>query len=133
MSQETPDKMVSAYINIRSAIQQKEQEIKELKETQEAIANQMLEMFSENNLDSIKTQYGTASRLVHSSYWTSDWESMYEFIRENDAYHLLEKRIHNGNMREFLNDNPDSLPIGLQLNTKYVISVRKPTGQPKGD
>jgi hypothetical protein len=58
---------------------------------------------------------------------------MYEFIRENDAYHLLEKRIHNGNMREFLNDNPDSLPIGLQSNTKYVISVRKPTGQSKGD
>lgn len=125
---ETPDKMVSAYINIRNAIHEKEQEIKELKEKQAAISDAMLELFSDQNIDSMKTKYGTASRRVYSTYWTSDWEAMYNFIRDNDAFHLLEKRIHNGNMREFINENPDDrLPIGLQSNTKYILSVRKPT------
>lgn len=125
---ETPDKMVSAYINIRNAIHEKEQEIKELKEKQAAISDAMLELFSDQNVDSMKTKYGTASRRVHSTYWTSDWEAMYNFIRDNDAFHLLEKRIHNGNMREYINENPDDrLPIGLQSNTKYILSVRKST------
>jgi hypothetical protein len=52
---------------------------------------------------------------------------MYKFLKENDVMHLLEQRIHNGNMRNYLEENPDSLPIGLNADTKYVLSVRKPT------
>ena len=51
------------------------------------------------------------------------------FIKEQDAPYLLEQRIHNGNMRQFLEDNPETLPIGLNADTKYVISVRKPTNK----
>jgi len=51
---------------------------------------------------------------------------MYEFIKEHDATHILEKRIHNDNMKEFLAENPDLCPNGLQSDRKYVISVRKP-------
>jgi hypothetical protein len=32
---------------------------------------------------------------------------MYKFIKENDVMHLLEQRIHNGNMRNYLEENPD--------------------------
>jgi hypothetical protein len=54
---------------------------------------------------------------------------MYQFIRDRDAPFLLEQRIHNGNMRQFLEDNPEDLPIGLNADTKYVVRVRKPTGK----
>jgi hypothetical protein len=30
-------------------------------------------------------------------------------------------------MKEFLEDNPDQMPVGLQTNRKYILSVRKPT------
>jgi hypothetical protein len=30
-------------------------------------------------------------------------------------------------MKEFLTENPDECPQGLQSNKKYIISVRKPT------
>ena len=76
--------------------------------------------------DGLKTPSGTVSRRVISSYWTSDWEQMYAFIQEHNAPHLLEKRIHNGNMKEFLADNPDVTPAGLQAKNRYGISVRKP-------
>jgi len=52
---------------------------------------------------------------------------MYKFIAENDVPFILEKRIHNGNMKQFLEENPDALPIGLQVDNKYVIQVRKPS------
>jgi len=125
--EQTADKLVSAYINLRNAIRDKDDEIRELKEKQAYISEKLMELFADQNLDSVRTPYGTATRRIQSTYWTSDWESMHNFIRDNDAFHLLEKRIHNGNMREFLEDNPDKLPVGLQSNNKYVISVRKPT------
>jgi len=80
-------------------------------------------------MDSIRTPAGTVSRRVSSRYWTSDWESLYNFIRENDAQYLLEKRIHNGNMQQFLEENPEVFPEGLQNERKYIIQVRKPTSR----
>jgi hypothetical protein len=127
MEDTTAGKMVAAYIKIRSAIQEKEDEIKVLKEKQALLSANMLDLCSKEDIDSIKTPFGTLTRRIYSSYWTSDWDQMYKFIAENDAYHLLEKRIHNTNMKEFLEENPDALPIGLQSDRKYAVSVRKPT------
>jgi site-specific DNA-adenine methylase len=126
---ETADRLVSAYINIRNAIQEKEDEIKSLKETQDQMAEALLELCKEQNIDSIRTPFGTASRSVRTHYWTNDWHEMYEFIREHDAIHLLEKRLHNTNMKEFLEENPDVVPVGLQADRKYVMTVRKPTAK----
>jgi|TARA_R110000824_G_scaffold92853_2_gene224930 hypothetical protein len=121
------DKLVSVYLKIRTAIQDKDQEIKNLKEQQDKVSDELLKLCESQEADGLKTPSGTVSRRVISSYWTSDWERMYAFIKENDAPHLLEKRIHNGNMKEFLADNPDVTPEGLQAKNRYAISVRKPT------
>lgn len=121
------DKLVSVYLKIRTAIQDKDQEIKNLKEQQDKVSDELLKLCESQGADGLKTPSGTVSRRVISSYWTSDWERMYAFIKENDAPHLLEKRIHNGNMKEFLADNPDVTPEGLQAKNRYAISVRKPT------
>ena len=129
MSELTADKLVSIYIKIRNVIKEKEDEIKRFKEQQDQVADKLLSLCNEQNVDGLKTSEGTVSRRVNSSYWTSDWEQMHKFIRDNEAFHLLEKRIHNANMREFLSDNPDLCPIGLQSNKKYIISVRKPTAK----
>jgi hypothetical protein len=50
---------------------------------------------------------------------------MYTFIKENDVYGLLERRIHQTNLKQFLEENPDKLPMGLQADSKYTISVRR--------
>jgi hypothetical protein len=127
MEDTTAGKMVAAYIKLRSTIQEKEDEIKILKEKQALLSANMLDLCAKEDIDSIKTPFGTVTRRIYSAYWTSDWDQMYKFIAENDAYHLLEKRIHNTNMKEFLEENPDALPIGLQSDRKYAVSVRKPT------
>jgi hypothetical protein len=123
------DRLVQSYMDLRTAIQEREEEIKTLKEQQSEVSNKLLELCAEQGMDSLRTEYGTVSRRVYSSYWTTDWERMYEFIADNEAYHLLEKRIHNTHMKEFLHDNPDKLPVGLQSESKYIVSVRKPSNR----
>jgi hypothetical protein len=129
----TVDELVGIYVKIRTAIADKEEqhkaEIQALKDEFDLISNQLLEICNEQNVDGFKTPAGTVSRRVTSRYWTSDWDSMYQFIKENDAPFLLEQRIHNSNMREFLDNNPDKFPAGLQNERKYTVQVRKPTAK----
>jgi len=121
--------LAEIYIKIRDKRaelkEQYEQQDDSLKEQQELLAEQMLTLCHDQNADSIKTSAGTIIRKVDTRYWTSDWEQMYDFIHEHDAFPLLEKRIHQTNMKQFLEENPDLLPAGLMSDSKYSIVVRR--------
>jgi hypothetical protein len=125
------EQLTAIYVKIRDAIRDKEEqheaEVGKLKEQLEVVANELLQICQDENADSIRTPAGTVSRRITTRYWTSDWDSMYQFIKEHDAPFLLEQRIHGSNMREFLENNPDALPAGLQADRKYTVVVRRPT------
>lgn len=127
------DKLVSIYRKIRAAIDEKEAAHKEvisgLKEHLDLVSAEILRICNEQNLDSLRTPAGTVTRRTVTRYWTNDWQAMYEFIMENEVPHLLEQRIHNTNMRQYIEENPDKLPMGLNADTKYAITVRKPTNK----
>ena len=131
--EKTIEEMVGIYIKMRTRIEETEErhksELEKLKEEYDIVNQHLLGICNEQNLDSIKTPAGTVSRRVSSRYWTSDWAHMHQFILDNQAPFLLEQRIHNGNMKQFLEENPDTLPIGLQADRKFVIQVRKPTSK----
>ncbi len=129
MSDHNASELADIYIKMRERIRELEDKVKTIKEQQAMVADKMLELCNEQDANSLTTTNGTISRRLNSSYWTSDWDSFYNFVKDNDAYHLLEKRIHNGNMKEFLTDNPDAVPMGLQARKQYIISVRKPTSK----
>jgi hypothetical protein len=129
MSDHNASELADIYIKMRERIRELEDKVKTIKEQQAMVADKMLELCNEQDANSLTTTNGTISRRLNSSYWTSDWDSFYNFVKDNDAYHLLEKRIHNGNMKEFLADNPDAVPMGLQARNQYIISVRKPTSK----
>ena len=125
------EKLVAAYRKLRAAIAEEEEifeaKVADLKEKLEYVSKELLEFCNDQNVDSIRTPAGTLSRRVQSRYWTSDWDQMYSFIEKHNAPFLLEKRLHNGNVKQFLEENPDALPVGLQVDNKYVVHVRKPT------
>jgi hypothetical protein len=123
------DKLVEIYIKIRDKrdeLKRKfEEEHKTLEEQLDLISSEILEVCKENNADSIKTPAGTIMRRVDTRFWTNDWDSFYGFVEENDAFGLFEKRIHQGNMKQFLEENPDKFPKGLMSDSKYKVTVRR--------
>ncbi len=123
------DVLAETYIKIRDKRaelkEQFEEQDNKLKEQQELLAAEMLEVCYETGADSIKTPAGTIIRKVDTRYWTTDWDSMYQFIEEHDAFALLEKRLHQTNLKQFLEENPDLLPAGLQADSKYTVVVRR--------
>ena len=123
------DLMTQAYINIRDhrakLSKEFEAEDKRLEEQMKIISNEMSDICKEMNASSIKTKYGTIIRSVKQRYWTNDWDSMYQVIKEHDAFALLTRSIHQSNMKEFLAENPDLLPKGLNVDHEYTVVVRR--------
>lgn len=121
--------LVNVYIKIRDAKEikkkQMEAEIADLDVQLEAVEQELLEICKTTGQDGGKTQHGSFTRAVKTRYWTSDWDSMYKFIREHDAPDLLERRIAQGNFAQFVKENPDNMPSGVNIESKYSITVRR--------
>jgi hypothetical protein len=125
----TVDKLANIYIKMRDkrSLLKKAWEVqdKEIAEQMDMLEQKMLDTCKEMNADSIKTKHGTIIRSVKTRYWTNDWDSMYKFIKEHDAFGMLEKRIAQTNTKQFLEENPDLLPMGLNLDSEYTVVVRR--------
>ena len=93
MSDITADRLVKAYIKIRDKREALSREDSALEEQQEMIKQELLNICKETGSDGLKTKFGTVSRRTAKNYWTSDWESFYKFIKEHDAFHLLQQRM----------------------------------------
>jgi hypothetical protein len=123
------EKIVAAYVKIRDAkdaiYQKYKAETTELEEQMTILKHKLLEVSKETGVTSFATPSGTAYRTVKDRYWTNDWESFYTFMRDNSAMELLEKRIHQTNMKEFLENNPDEQPMGLNIDREYEITIRR--------
>jgi hypothetical protein len=126
------DKLTAIYLKMRDKRDDMRREAeakeKEIEEQMSIIEAEMLEVCKQMNADSVRTPHGTIIRSVKSRYWTNDWDSMYQFIKEHDAFGLLEKRLHQTHMKEFLSENPDTFPIGVNVENSYSVVVRRSKG-----
>lgn len=125
----TAEKLVKAYIKMRDYRSQLKAQYEEqdntVKEQMDMVEAELLELCKTTGADSLRTKYGTVSRTVQTRYWTGDWEAMHKFIMEHNAPDLLERRISQTQMREFLKENPDEMPVGLNVDNRYAVSVRR--------
>lgn len=125
------DRLAKIYIKIRTAKQELtkklETEIEALEEQQRAISNAMKDQMQSSGLKSVRTDYGTVVMGTKTRYWTQDWEEFGKFCLAQNSIEFLEKRVAQGNMTKFLEENPGIVPPGLNADTELTISVRKPT------
>jgi hypothetical protein len=123
------EKIVTAYIKIRDTKEamyaKYKAESAELEEQMTILKHKLLDISKETGVTSFSTPHGTAYRTVKDRYWTNDWDSFYTFMRDNNAMGLLEKRIHQTNMKEFLENNPGEEPMGLNIDREYEITIRR--------
>jgi|TARA_R100000781_G_scaffold96635_1_gene60620 hypothetical protein len=129
MSDATAEKMTSAYIKIRaerSALSAKfKAEDDKLVRQQDVLKRALLDYCENHGLESVRTSAGLFFRSTKTKYWTSDWEAMHKFILEHNVPEFLDKRLNTSNIKQFLEENPNTVPDGLNIDKEYVISVRK--------
>jgi hypothetical protein len=96
-----------------------------VKTQMEKVKQALLDYCKDHNVESVRTTEGLFYRTVKTNYWTSDWESMRNFIVEHKVPELLHERIHQGNIKQFLDEHPELLPPGLNVDSEYGITVRR--------
>lgn len=122
----TTEQLVATYIKIRDAIAEKEHQCREdvkLLEAQKDVVEQELLAVCESVGGNVSTPVGSVRRRIAKQYWTSDWDALYQVIKDNDAFHLLHQRISQKAMQQFLEENPDVHPAGLNVDSKYTVTV----------
>ena len=125
----TPDRLAKAYLRIRAersvlSAQFKEQD-GELIRKLDRLKQAMLDHCEAHNVESVRTSEGLFFRSTKKKYWVSEWDAMHKLIVEENAPQLRDKRINQANMREYLEENPDLKPEGLEIEEELTISVRK--------
>ena len=123
------NQLTSVYIKMRDKRSQVKQEWEaedtKIKEQMELIEEKLLDLCKELNTNTLGTDHGTVIRSIKSRYWTNDWDSMYQFIKEHDEFGLLEKRIQQSHMKEFIQENPDVYPAGMNVENQFTVLVRR--------
>jgi Fe2+ or Zn2+ uptake regulation protein len=127
------DDLSQQYLKLR---QQRELLAEKYKEADRAIEvmmaeleNQMLEELNKTNATSINTKSSTILKRVTKRYNPTNWDAVYELVHKYKAYGLLHKRVHDGNMSTFLEEHPDEYPAGLNLDSRYAVTVKRKSGE----
>lgn len=127
MSEEklTADRLAKVYVKIREKRRELAKQDDELKAQLELVAQKLLEICQEQGASTIRTPHGTISRRANKNYWTNDWDSFFKFVKDHDAFSLVHHRINNTNMVQFLEENPDLVPPGLNSEVNQSITIIK--------
>ena len=129
MGEVTPDKLTKTFLKLRAKRSLLSAEFKKeddkLQQQQDRIKQAMLDHCERHNVQSVKSSEGLFFTSSKTKYWASDWDAMHTFIKEHNVPELLDKRINQTNMKDFLEENPDKLPDGLEISQETSISVRK--------
>ena len=129
---QSPDvgELVNAYVEIHNAREilnhKFEEEDGALKTDLTQIEAALLSICNALNVDSLKTDHGTAMRQLSERYYCKEWDTFKDFIRENDALDLFERRVHQTNLKTFLTEHEsEGLPPGLEVQREFKIVVRR--------
>lgn len=126
----SPDKLIKVYLKIkesRDALKTKfDEDVAKFDEQLKTVKEALLDHCREHNVESVKTPEGLFYRSVKRNYWTDDWDSLKEFVKENDCLDFFVKRLNQENVKTFLEENPDKLPKGLNARSEYTLTVRRP-------
>lgn len=124
-------KLTKAHINIRDARAGLKKDFDaadaELKASQERLEAAMLDHLNKHGMESVRTEAGTFYRQEDIKPSAGDWQALYDWIKQHDAWEALERRIKKTFISEYMEAHGGALPPGVNVHREFVIRVRRPS------
>jgi hypothetical protein len=122
-------KVTRAHINIRDSRhelrKQFEEKDAELKAAQVRLEAVMLDHLQKHGMDAVRTEVGTFYRQEEITPSAADWNALYDWIKEHDAWDCLERRIKRTFVKEYQEAHDGGLPPGVSVFREFVVRVRR--------
>lgn len=127
--QERVDAVIGAYLTLRS---QKEALTNKYNEDVKALDNRMKKLeawlhlkMHNDKVNSLSADTGTVYKSTVERATVVDMDAFLDYVKKNDAWHLLERRVSKIGVRNLL-DESLPLPDGVNWYTGTTVHVRKP-------
>jgi len=122
--------LIGKYIQIRDAkdelSKKQKADMARINTVLDKIEKMLMEQMQEIGSDSIKTKAGTCYQSIRASVRVEDREKFLNFVRENEAWDLLESRASKREVEQFLETNQD-IPPGVSISRESIVGVRRPS------
>lgn len=120
------DKIVAHYVTLRDRVTEMEAEhneqLKPIKADMQMIEAAILASLQATGTESVKTASGTAYKSEVASVKVRDWASTLEWIKENEAWDMLEARVNKSAYME----SGAALP-GVEISKLVKVNIRRAT------
>lgn len=121
--------VIRTYMKLRdqkAAIEARvKDEVSTLKAKMEKLEAYLKAQMDAQGLTSFKSDYGTAFLTTTDYANVADWDAVLDFIRGNEAYDMLEKRVSKIAVRGYI-EQSKAVPPGINYGTKLEVNIRKP-------
>lgn len=119
------NKLAEIYGKMNNKIATLKEQITAVEEEKGEIVSAILKICEELGVTTMRTAHGTISKRIKKRFWTNDWDAFRTFMKAEDALALCERRIAQANMEEYLANNPDKHPPGLNVEATQTIVITK--------
>ena len=95
------------------------------KAKQAKIDVEFLRRFNDRRIDNVSSKgVGTAYRSVRTSATVADWDELFGFIQQEEAWEMIERRVNKTAVEQYRSVN-DELPPGVNWSETQVINFRR--------
>ena len=98
--------------------------VKDIDSGMERIERHLLGELTTMGATSMATPFGTPYIAVRTSATVADWPSTLDYIRENEMWDMLERRVNKTAVETFRNER-DDLPPGINWREERVVNIRR--------
>lgn len=114
---------IDALYKLRKQRLNIEKEAEAVRKKENALENYILETFKKSDLDGARGKLAVVGITKSIVPVVNDWNKLYEYIKEKDAWDLLQKRVSTTAYRERLDANEGVSGVEAFVVTK--LSLRK--------
>lgn len=90
------------------------------------IEGHMLRHLNQHGMESVRTDGGTFYKQESIKPNIVDDVAFFAWVKDNDAFDALERRVKVGFIKDFAEAHEGGLPPGLNVSREWVVRVRKP-------
>jgi hypothetical protein len=122
------DKFVAAYIKLRDAkaalaAKYKEQLVP-IETAMGKIEAALLQTLNSQGAQSVKTPEGTVYKTSRTSATASEWDTFLAWVRENEHWNFLERRVSKTAVEEYRTEFQD-IPPGISVREEVTVNIRR--------
>lgn len=124
----TADKLVELYVALRDkrdgVAKRHKAELAPFAQTMATIENQLLDMLNTQHQTSAAVPAGTYYKATRTSVTVGDWAETLAYIREHDAWELLEARVNKTHATSIMDETGAVIP-GVNISRETTVQIRR--------